>query len=136
MSLGLTTRHAYALLNLYTQDNLRLIQLRNPWAKGTQYLHSFSSNLGALKVLSSSACSVKHSYINILLILNIYGLYNIFLFLICDLSLDTWSGPYHNKCPKWTEALRSELMVYPDSSEAVFWMELSDFVRYTPCTPC
>ena len=47
------------------------------------------------------------------------------------LSLDTWSGPYNNKCTKWTEELRSELMVYPDSSEAVFWMELSDFVRYT-----
>ncbi|KAL5267544.1 hypothetical protein ACHWQZ_G004545 [Mnemiopsis leidyi] len=75
-SLGLTTRHAYSLLNLHGVEHVRLIQLRNPWAK------------------------------------------------------DTWTGPYNNKCPNWTKELRAELMVFEDSSEAVFWMELTDFVRY------
>ena len=32
---GLTTRHAYSLLNLYAGEHVRLVQLRNPWAKDT-----------------------------------------------------------------------------------------------------
>ena len=34
-SLGLTTRHAYSLLNLHAGEYVRLVQLRNPWAKDT-----------------------------------------------------------------------------------------------------
>ena len=33
--LGLTTRHAYSLLNLHGVEHVRLVQLRNPWAKDT-----------------------------------------------------------------------------------------------------